>query len=649
MSLVLLLTLTAVANAETPESFTDMASLKAYSMVKPAGMTAPMIQNKTVTFFTDRASFDAAAPDLPTETFESGPAGPFAVIECPDPMGLGSEGPCFVPDTLLPGFAVASSSGRSVVALGAGIVGQPSTAVAANFFADSTLVHFSDPNVYAAGFDLFGTGPGPYQVFVYDSNGDFDSFFASVGFVGVTSSAPITHIDILGGGFGEVIDNLSFGNPVPSIPCALEDLGAAIQATTGDVNVSEYALVNSYESCDCLYSAVFGDAVTIQAAGSVNVDSNATVAGTTDSGVAGDPTPEMIPDGLSLSGNLEIRSNETVVLAGGDYYYDAVFIKDNSRLETTGPVRIWFRSRLEVGGNAPIRPLDNRPANLTFFSTNESNVVEVKSNASLIGSIFAPNVNNVRINSNAEIFGAVVGASVQVQPNAIVHGDATLCDACPAPAPAPAPFPSITNALEATAGDSSVGQFALVDSYNSCDGGYGGDNVLANGGVQALFSTDLHPDAIVNGTLAAGTESTQESMPIPDGLTSSGTLFINSNESVTLSAGDYLFDDVFMNSNSTLLADGLVRIWFTGSLEIGANSVAEALSGDPADLWFFSGCGAGDVLVNQANVIGTIHTPELPVLVLSNANVFGAIVGSDIEVRPNAEIHFDEALNGGCN
>ena len=428
--------------------------------------------------------------------------------------------------------------------------------------------------------------------------------------------------------------------------------GTALRATTGDVTIGEYATVNSYSSCDCLYSAVFGDEGNIEAAGSVNIDENAEVNGEPLEGVLGDPTTTPVPDGLSLGGNLEIRSGETLVLDEGDYYFDSIFIKDNSRLETTGPVQIWFRSRLEIGGNAPIVPADNLPANLIFNSTAEANYAEVKSNASLIGVINAPNIEGLRINSNAEIFGSVTGASLQVQPNAIIHGDPALCDEC-LPADPPADPPSLANALEATAGNADIGQFALVDSFSSCDGTYGGDNVAANGGVQALFSVTLHPDAIVNGELLPDTPSEQVSMPIPPGLASSGSLFVDSNETVTLSAGDYLFEDVFLNSNATLLTEGTVRIWFTGRLEIGSNAHANALSGDPSDLWFFGGCGDGDVLINESssgiNLIGVVHAPDLPALILSNSHIYGAVVGSDVEVRPNANVHYDEALGAGCD
>ena len=429
------------------------------------------------------------------------------------------------------------------------------------------------------------------------------------------------------------------------------DLNHAVRTTTGNLTISEYAIVNSYDSCDCLYSAVFGSNGAVQAGGSLNVHPNADVQGAQISGQPTDSTPVALPDGLSLQGNLEVRSNETTVLAAGDYYYDAIFIKDNSRLETTGPVRIWFRSRLEVGGNAPIRPLDDAPSNLAFYSTSNSNHVEVKSNAFLVGSIVAPNVQNVMIGSNAEIFGAVVAGSATVQPNAVLHLDEALCDSCPLP-PVGGSLPVLTNALEAASGEASVGQLALVDSFLSCDGGYGGANILANGNVQASTAVTLHPDAIVHGALLPDTESLQTSVPVPDGLVSSGTLFINSNQSVTLPPGDYLYEDVFLNSNATLLTQGEVRIWFTGRLEIGSNANAEALSGDPSDLWFFGGCGAGDVLINESsagvNLVGVVHAPELPVLILSNSHIFGGVVGASIEVRPNANVHYDEALGGSC-
>ena len=255
----------------------------------------------------------------------------------------------------------------------------------------------------------FTTGFQRYSAVAVDTSGDFMVVWDS-------------QSDDNGDGSGFSIQGQLF-----SIPQSC-DLNHAVRATTGNITVGPNALVDSYSSCDD--PAVFGNDGDLQASGSITVDQDATVNGALIPNTSSDPTPVPLPDGISLQGNLEVRSNETKVFAAGDYYYDAIFIKDNSRIETTGEVRIWFRSRLEVGGNAPILPQDNLPSNLTFYSTDSSNYVEVKSNALLLGSIVAPNVNGIRINSNAEIFGSVVGASIDLISNAIVHRDTALCG-CP--------------------------------------------------------------------------------------------------------------------------------------------------------------------------------------------------------------------------
>ena len=420
-----------------------------------------------------------------------------------------------------------------------------------------------------------------------------------------------------------------------------------VRATTGNVNVGQYAVVDSYDSCACIYAAVFGDDALIEAGGSVDIDPNAMVSATVSPGTPNDPTPVAMPAGLTLQGNLEVQSNQTIVLAAGDYYYDSVFIKDNSHLQTTGPVRIWFRSRLEVGSNAGVVAAGDAPANLTFNSTQNANFVEVKSNSLFIGSINAPNVNNIRIGSHTQFFGSVTGASVDVLSYAIVHLDTAFGASCAAPATMPNP-PVLANALEATAGDVTLGQDALVDSYRSSEGAYDSANALTNGNVQASHNVTLHPSATLSGTAASHTDSSQESVPVPAGLTSSGTLFVNSNQTVTLTAGDYLYDDIHLASNATLKAEGQVRIWFTGKLEIGSNASAVAVSGDPSDLWFFGGCGWQAVRIGGSSVslVGTIHAPDLSVFLQSNSNVFGAVVGATIEVYQNANVHYDEDLGG---
>ena len=173
---------------------------------------APLSASAVLTFFTDRPTFEAAAPDLTKETFESGLVGPGGVVLCSDPVSAANSGGCFPAGTLQTGFSYASSSGNGVVILGAGVVGQPSTAIAANFFADSNIINFSDPDVFAVGFDAFGFG-GPFTVSVFSANGlEGQTAVSPGGFFGVISDEPITSVNINSGGGGEVVDNLCYGS-----------------------------------------------------------------------------------------------------------------------------------------------------------------------------------------------------------------------------------------------------------------------------------------------------------------------------------------------------------------------------------------------------------------------------------------------------
>ena len=164
-----------------------------------------------LTFYTDRATFEAAAPDLTKETFDSGNVGPGGIVLCSDPTSAANSGGCFPAGSLQTGFSYGSSSGNGVVILGAGGVGQPTTAIAANFFADSNIISFTNPDVFAVGFDVFGFG-GPFTVSVFSADGlEGQTLVSPPGFFGVISDTLITSIDIASGG-GEVLDNLCFGS-----------------------------------------------------------------------------------------------------------------------------------------------------------------------------------------------------------------------------------------------------------------------------------------------------------------------------------------------------------------------------------------------------------------------------------------------------
>jgi PEP-CTERM motif len=180
----------------------------------------------TLITFNTRAGFDAAAPGLPVETFESGLVGATTVTACAGPLSNAAGSACFPTGSLLAGVTYNSSSGPMVV-LGAGFpgIGNASKVLGPDLFADTFNVLFA--NADATGFDVFpGFFNGTVLISIFDvANALLGSFTiaAETGgtFFGVLSTSDdIGRINIASQATvpGELIDNLAFGTPQATVP-----------------------------------------------------------------------------------------------------------------------------------------------------------------------------------------------------------------------------------------------------------------------------------------------------------------------------------------------------------------------------------------------------------------------------------------------
>lgn len=186
--------------------------------------------------FADRASFDSAVGTLPLEDFEGGATTAASVNTCTEPVSSASDDACFAPGDLIAGFQITSSGGGGVVALGDGLIGQPSTVMGANNFAEFTTVTFAGGSVNAVGLDAYsGSGGGNVDVRVFDSGGtlaDTITLAPSADnvseFFGIFAPGPISRIEIEGtSGSGELFDNLAFGTGAQEPPVSVPTLGIA--------------------------------------------------------------------------------------------------------------------------------------------------------------------------------------------------------------------------------------------------------------------------------------------------------------------------------------------------------------------------------------------------------------------------------------
>jgi hypothetical protein len=178
--------------------------------------------------FSSRAAFNAAAPGLPIETFETGLVAPGVVVVCNGPVNSALGSTCFPAAGLLPGATYSASPGSTLALVGAGVAqaGNASKVLGPNVFADTFNISFT--NAIAVGFDVYpGPVAGNVQVTVFDPTnvviGTY-TFAAAFGpnFFGVTSNSDlIGRVNVASQSApqpGELIDNLAFGIPGATVP-----------------------------------------------------------------------------------------------------------------------------------------------------------------------------------------------------------------------------------------------------------------------------------------------------------------------------------------------------------------------------------------------------------------------------------------------
>lgn len=193
----------------------------------PAGMDRPppvsLHARGVLQVFGNQVDFDAAVGDpgaLTSENFDGGATGADVFNTCTEPVSSASNDVCFAPGDLVDGFAITSSGGGGVIALGATLLGpaQTTTVLGANNFTSTTIVTFT-PAVTAFSADFYGAhDTGGVTVTVLDEDGNvLGSGVAdptapdAPDFLGAISPVPIGSIVIEAADGGELLDNLRFG------------------------------------------------------------------------------------------------------------------------------------------------------------------------------------------------------------------------------------------------------------------------------------------------------------------------------------------------------------------------------------------------------------------------------------------------------
>jgi hypothetical protein len=186
-----------------------------------------------LTFYVNRAAFDAANPGLPIEGFQNANTGTAAFT---GPLDMNSNNASFSPGDILPGITFQDNPGPDAGAMfvaGPGQSTNPTTAIGQNFPASDAMDILLNPGVNAVAFDIFqnfggGSQSGvtqPYPVNIFGASGLLGSTIVLVatgqsGFFGVSSDVPgeIVRVSLNHAGAFDVIDNVAFGASRQDVP-----------------------------------------------------------------------------------------------------------------------------------------------------------------------------------------------------------------------------------------------------------------------------------------------------------------------------------------------------------------------------------------------------------------------------------------------
>jgi hypothetical protein len=212
----------------------------------------------------------------------------------------------------------------------------------------------------------------------------------------------------------------------------------------------------------------------------------------------------------------------------------------------------------------------------------------------------------------------------------------------------PVPCSAWADAIDANTSNVSIGAGTLVDSYQSSLGGYGGTNVGSAAVVQAA-TTISNNGGVVHGTLKPNAPGGFVVVPVPAGAknlplgsSSPGTLSIGTAaQSITLAPGNYVAANVNVSAPGAINVSpaGQVRIWVTGSLNLGGNL---NLKGNPKNLAFLT-TSSGFVNINGGGALyGLVYAPTSGIFV--GGPVFGTVIGKSVTLNSGGgAVHFDQS------
>jgi len=135
-----------------------------------------------------------------------------------------------------------------------------------------------------------------------------------------------------------------------------------------------------------------------------------------------------IPSSAMNSTSFNPGSNKSYTLPGGNYYFNNFTVGSNNSVTFTGPTTLYVYGDFNLSGGATTA--SSVPGNLTINMirnpyTGVAGTLRVSSGTDLYANIYAPE-SAVIMSGNGDIYGSVVGLTVDMTGNSSIHYDLNL-------------------------------------------------------------------------------------------------------------------------------------------------------------------------------------------------------------------------------
>ncbi len=204
---------------------------------------------------------------------------------------------------------------------------------------------------------------------------------------------------------------------------------------------------------------VWGDALPGPSGATTTAGANVKISGSTTPMATAVPFPPIEVPAIASAGNLTINGGPATVLPPGDHHFDNFLVKSTAQVVITGPARVVIENfnlksnasfmvdatngpvelyvvhDFVLDSNAIMASTDLLPKNLELYLLSDNvadpdvvvelDLVDLASNTKFYGTIYAPDT-VIEIDSNFELFGALVARQVTLASNSRVHYDESL-------------------------------------------------------------------------------------------------------------------------------------------------------------------------------------------------------------------------------